>query len=93
MYDKTRKVKDIEDLKQLAYKTDGPFFIAIDNEIVSSKEIRWSGRKYFYIAHLDTYGKIEKFTVDRLLDESYIGKALKAGFLYWEDDTNPAYFM
>jgi hypothetical protein len=91
MKDKTRKVMDINDLKKLAYKSLEPFFIALNCELVSSKEIRWSGRKYFYVTHCID-GTIEKLTTEEL-EESYAGKALKAGCLYWEDDLDPAYFM
>jgi len=92
MTDKTRKIVDIDDLKRMTYKNYEPFFIVLPTErvIVSSKEIRWSGRKYFYVTHL-VDGSKEKLTIEEL-KESYIGKAIKAGCLYWED-TDPSCFI
>ena len=90
MFDKTRKVKDIEDLKKLTYKAKAPFFIARNRELISSKEIYWSGKKYFYVTNLIDDSN-EKLTIEEL-ENSYIGKALRAGCLFWED-TNPNCFI
>jgi serine protease inhibitor len=80
MKDKNRKIVDIDDLKKMARGVWVPVAIWISGEWISSKDIYWSGRKYFRV--VNTIDSSEEKLTQEEFSDSYAAKAMKAGCLY-----------
>ena len=84
------QIKTIEQLKEISYNAEGVFecFILLNGNIMSRKLIDWDDdTNTFHIENLCD-GSEQELTETQLMDESYtnIGKAMRLGGLYYEED-------